>query len=701
MGSLTKEMQDFYRTATAEQQRMTDAYEESLGDRIKGEDDVAKKRRAALMQIYKLEQQYRDKRDQLVKEAVVHNRRVQNANIQYTRALKAYNDAMLNGTQVQKDIAKQNLAIQRRDNTTAVMAQQSNRRAVAEADAGFRTIFSQRMTQEKKLGSFWSMTSERLGTNIKNILTSTLTKAFSGAALAAGAKEYFETLKTEITAGISVPIKDQLLVGAKFGLSPKEYAQLTKASRETVLAMGGLDGHMKGLSETTAAYQLTIGDLSERTAFVQEQLDILGRAGIKPTADAAKAMVPEFERLRKISNLAPKEFNAAIESITEDEGTLHQLRAANTEAERLAIVKGIAGRIAENRAMGMTTKQAIEATKALNKLTSAGPLDRFKQAAKLRAMGGAMGVAGGAEASQILMKGARATEDERRQLQDYLSQLSGAQSAAATGTIGGEIFATSLADKLGLQELLGASSPFNVRGADALKVNEDAAKALNEINPKVAEGVDWVQRIFAFLDKNPLLQMGMGAIGALVGFFTGGAFGALLGSVLRGGIPGVGGLKGAAGKLGGAARMAGGAAAVAGAGYAGWEAGNWLNENTPIQEWLASGIDKMTGLDKNLMNTPAPAGRPAATTAPSKAAEKVVAAEEKKVDTITEQLNTMKEDSLTLKKMLTVLEESNELSKELIAAVTLSEEDKKKATDMGDRLSMIREGSKRYKNAFS
>ncbi|WLF84193.1 hypothetical protein [Moraxella sp. ZY210820] len=49
--------------------------------------------------------------------------------------------------------------------------------------------------------------------------------------------------------------------------------------------------------------------------------------------------------------------------------------------------------------------------------------------------------------------------------------------------------------------------------------------------------------------------------------------------------------------------MTAGQGAMAGVGvYAaargGWAVGTWLNENTPIQDWLATGIDKITGLDK-------------------------------------------------------------------------------------------------------
>lgn len=53
---------------------------------------------------------------------------------------------------------------------------------------------------------------------------------------------------------------------------------------------------------------------------------------------------------------------------------------------------------------------------------------------------------------------------------------------------------------------------------------------------------------------------------------------------LPGGLPGGGGMK-----------MLARAGGVAAAGYVGWQAGQWLNENTNIQEHVASGLDTITG----------------------------------------------------------------------------------------------------------
>lgn len=104
--------------------------------------------------------------------------------------------------------------------------------------------------------------------------------------------------------------------------------------------------------------------------------------------------------------------------------------------------------------------------------------------------------------------------------------------------------------------------------------------------------------------KSSLMEMIMSGAKALFS-----SIGGLLGS-LKTGLMGIvtavmaklaigGGAAGAVGKAaglaGGAAKMLGGAALVGAAGYAGYKAGEWLNENTGIQEGIASGIDTVKG----------------------------------------------------------------------------------------------------------
>lgn len=72
---------------------------------------------------------------------------------------------------------------------------------------------------------------------------------------------------------------------------------------------------------------------------------------------------------------------------------------------------------------------------------------------------------------------------------------------------------------------------------------------------------------------------GSTAIGSAIGASTGAGVGTAEAIAITGGRAALGGVAGAG---------------VGTAAVAGWEIGQWLNENTPIQEWIADGIDKLT-----------------------------------------------------------------------------------------------------------
>ena len=76
-----------------------------------------------------------------------------------------------------------------------------------------------------------------------------------------------------------------------------------------------------------------------------------------------------------------------------------------------------------------------------------------------------------------------------------------------------------------------------------------------------------------------LLCPGSTAIGSAIGASTGAGVGTAEAIAITGGRAALGGVAGAG---------------VGTAAVAGWEIGQWLNENTPIQEWIADGIDKLT-----------------------------------------------------------------------------------------------------------
>jgi hypothetical protein len=119
-------------------------------------------------------------------------------------------------------------------------------------------------------------------------------------------------------------------------------------------------------------------------------------------------------------------------------------------------------------AVGMTAEQAKEATKMLNKMVDAKPLDRLRQAAKIRALSGALGIAGGNEAADALIAGKRATAVQKQAIMQFGQNAANAMDQAARQGFGSEIVASQLMDKLDLDQYYGKGSPFSTTLGDKL-----------------------------------------------------------------------------------------------------------------------------------------------------------------------------------------------------------------------------------------
>jgi hypothetical protein len=438
-------------------------------------------------------------------------------------------------------------------------------RALAENATHAQALAAKIGEQEKELSKFsFKDASKKAGDQLKDGIK----KLFSGASLISAVKEATEVYRKGLsTAGDNMLFSlGKQIDAAKLGLTPKEYIEMNAASRQTILAAGGASEQLKILNAQSAQLGEKFGTVGERTKFAQGQMDALALAGIKPTMQNAGLLNKSFDAMRKMSGMTTEQFNAMSHELATDSDIQIQLRAANMD-ERKQIMLGIHKRIEENRALGMTVEQAKAVSKTLAKLSGQGPVDRIKQAAKLRAMGSAMGISGSDDAANIMIKGQRASDEEKKKLQDYLTRASNAMSESQTGSLQGEIFASTLTDKLGLTQLVGPGSEFNTRQAEALEVDKkglaEQGKS-NELLDKINTVVGQIQAGLA----NPLVQ-GAGAIaGGILGskLWKGAVTGAAGGGGLAGGAAGAAG----AGKnlLKGVGKGAGLAAIAAAGGYA-------------------------------------------------------------------------------------------------------------------------------------
>ncbi|HUW49259.1 MAG TPA: hypothetical protein VMW36_11000 [Patescibacteria group bacterium] len=474
--------------------------------------------------------------------------------------------------------------------------------------------------------------------------------------------------------------------GFKFGLDPLEYSKLIAQHRRSILAAGGLEKADAMLEEGHKQYRKEIGTSAETTRFTAEQMTLLTRAGIKPMIGDVGLLSDSFVKLKKTTGLVPAELMGAFSEIMDDESTIANLRAHSSEDERRAIVAGTARRLAENVAMGMTTEQAKAAAKQLNKLAGKGPLERFKDAAKMQAMGGAMGISGGARAAEIMRKGRRATEDEKQELQKYLSKLSNTIETSAVGPTGYEFMVDALATKLDIRPML---VDLNTTLAKPVAATEDAQKTLGMQYDVIKEWLPKIQDIIAAITKNPVAQMGAGAIGTALDLVGGGAN--LLGGIkslqaarltaqtAAGAAPAV---AGGAAMLGTAALWTGGGLAAGAVGYGIGTALDMGSEKLfgmAISEWI-SRVGEDDSKVAQMMNAPVSGKGRAPTPITAKGQEEAHTATLTTATGIERQLTKMDESSAFLKKLSENSEMQIELAQKQLFAMTMSEDEKKENT---------------------
>lgn len=257
------------------------------------------------------------------------------------------------------------------------------------------------------------------------------------------------------------------------GVESKEMLGMMAQNRQMVNAMGGMTNTIK---ETESAIERTRGLYGSQEEAWRQNLTVMtsfANKGVKPSTATLRAYNDDLDMLARQTGMAGEAMNAMISSINDDTDSITILRAARSD-EREAILANQRALLKSNIALGMTAQQASEAAKMLNKMVAQKPLDRLKQAAKMRAMGAAMGLGPESErAAQAVIAGKRATAQQRQDLSDFGTQVTNAADQAAQQGLGQEIMVSALMDKLDFEQYFGAGSPFSTTLADTNKSQLD------------------------------------------------------------------------------------------------------------------------------------------------------------------------------------------------------------------------------------
>lgn len=580
----------------AVQQDVLEEYEEYLNKSRSWHGKEAEEAKARLMRLRKLERDAEKAQQEGIEAKISHNKLLKQIDAEQANLASGLTNLS------KAEVAKRRAALAQQKNDAIQSFKESTKERTARYQLGQRAAGERRAFENKELTA-----NAKWGNAFRSSLSSVgqmaLNKAFSSLSVAQAVERLatiaFDAIKAGAKHGTGVsinPFNDNSAIStfgaARLGYDTKGWMEMInnpETQRAIRSSQRGLFEFTDGLKVAEKEFGNTIIDAKERSELARKNMELMSASGIRARSQDAVAFKNDMERIRLTTGESYEDFQKNIGSIAQDEDVRAQLKAATSEQERRAILEGISAQYAQNRAMGMTSEEATKAAKALSKLAGEKPLERFKKAAKLRAFGAAMGMGGEANRlADLEIKGKRRTAQENQEYQQIAGQMSERLTQTGTGSYEGEIFATQLADKLQLEQMLGPSSPFNNTLGAATKPLEEASKTLDRFPDALNKTMSEIHTMWSAVANNDILTtaggVGLGIAGTKYG-------GSILSSLFGGGAAaskGAGALaQGASGasKFGSLAKGAG----VAGAAL---DVGMGIND-------LANGKaqESMSGLD--------------------------------------------------------------------------------------------------------
>lgn len=298
--------------------------------------------------------------------------------------------------------------------------------------------------------------------------------------------------------GLISALASQQNEALKAHVDPVAFANITTGARQMFNAMGGTSKGLEQFGESTKRFTIMTNSFEEGLKLSVEVAQNFANKGIRPTAQAMELYQNDLVTLRRQTGLSIDQVNAMYNEVASDADSIDLLRKARA-GERESILASQRAMISQSIAAGMSAEQAKEAAKMLNKMVAAKPLDRIKQAARMRAIGGAYGV-DATEASQGVLAGSRATDSQKAAIAQFGTNIANLNDSAAQNGMAMEIFTSTLTDKLNLDQYYGKGSVYSTTLGDSLKnANGDLAKAYIDVSKastaRMLEGIAglWTQ----------------------------------------------------------------------------------------------------------------------------------------------------------------------------------------------------------------
>lgn len=323
------------------------------------------------------------------------------------------------------------------------------------------------------------------------------------------------------------------------GISQLEYMKLLKDTRVEGLAAASAGVDFKN---SLSASQNSLRGLTtnyEEAAKVSGMFHKnMAKIGVSQgnLGDAVLQQTEIYKKNYRALGYTAEEFANLTADLVNDQG-MRDVLLTLQEKERKAYVLGIQQRMAEYQTMGYTIERAKELQKTFQALHSMDPKERMKQAAKKRAMMGAMGM--GEEASELFNLETRyrtmnakekgKADIRMAQIQQRAAGKFGKMSGAGT-TLGQSMAMQLMAQKTGFDKVV---QTFETASGAGLEFDKKMLGHTSEIDDSMKKILGWMDN-WESIQKSSLGSMVTNLISGLGGLLTAGLVSGMVGGLISG-----------------------------------------------------------------------------------------------------------------------------------------------------------------------
>lgn len=334
---------------------------------------------------------------------------------------------------------------------------------------------------------------------------------------------------------------DDSLTSFMAGMSPTEMAQNVATFRQSIQAAGMSTQEFRDITEQgSLALTGYTGDIKDAVKVQASTFEAAKRMGLSERGEMRAFMdeqVSTFQKFNRVFSMTSEQFIEMNKSIKNSTAINEHMYRLN-QKQRAQAFQDIQQTMLRLRTMGLMQEQAMKVVEAMSAIAGKSPKERLKEAAKLQAVGGALGF--GAEAGQaaeIMRRGFRQEGDRERFAELQQTMQKGMGEFMGQG-LPQEMMAMQMLQTTGMEDLLGPKSAFNALNTEQNMATQGVEKLMDKRVEQGAQVIGWLQRIQSALG-GPIMKA-LGAIGPILGGLVaslagGGMLKKLAGSLLGGG----------------------------------------------------------------------------------------------------------------------------------------------------------------------